>query len=331
MPAIPFLFVLTLIVSFSSASLTWSVDRASGAYAVSLGEGAAVAVASAATTLCHEGVTYSTENGTLTVQEAADASGADALGAWTGTAVTFAAGAGAAGVGVRATFKAYAARPTTLSLSAAFLGGVSSAGCGGDGAALKSFPLLAALPALDAGAGGAPRATVLSWQDVGVTVFAAGLANLTCAGVHCGPLVLSFPDGAPALAGSLVVSSLDNHKVVGVRSGAAWGGWAMGPVAQLPSLPDGWETSFVVVGGAGLGPTAAVYEWGAALQAAHNTTRLPAAPDSVRSALGVFTDNGSFYNVWPPKVNRSYSAEAGLEALMRSLRELGIPARYLSE
>ena len=286
--------------------------------------GGDAAVSSAPTTLCHAGVVYSTANATLTVQGAADVEGSDALGAWTGTAVTFSA-AGAAGVGVRATFKAYAARPGVLALSAAFLGGVRSNGCGGDGG-LKSFPLLAALPALNATAGAAPRAAVLSWQDVGVTVFADGLANLSCAGVHCGPLVLSFA-GAPA--GSLVVSSLDNHKVVAVRSGTAWGGWAMGPVAQLPSLPDGWETSFVFVGGESVGPTEAVYAWGAALQAAHNTTRLPAAPNSVRSALGVFTDNGGFYNVWPPKVARNYSAEAGLEALMASLRELGIPARYL--
>ena len=135
--AVVSLLLFTCTVS-SASGLLWSVDRATGAYAVFLsgngssdsGNGGAVAVASAATTLCHEGVTYSTANGTLAVQEAVNASGADMLGAWSGTAVTFAAaGAGAAGVAVRATFKAYAARPDALSLSAAFLGGVNSTNC----------------------------------------------------------------------------------------------------------------------------------------------------------------------------------------------------------
>ena len=331
----PRALVAPLLLAAGASALSWSIDRASGAYSVSLEEGSDTAVvASAATTLCHDGVVYSTSNATLAVQTAADATGADSLGAWTGVSVTFAPApaTGAPGVGVRATFKAYAARPGVLALSTAFFGGVRSAGCGGD-MTFKTFSLLATLPAFDAAALDAPRAAVLSWQDVGTTVFAQGLANYSCSGVHCGPLVLAFPAPAAAtsaaFAGTVVVSSLDNHKIVSVDSGARSGAWAMGPVAQLPVLPDGFETSFVVVGDAGLGPTEAIYRWGRALQDAHGTTRLPAAPDSTRTALGVFTDNGGFYNVWPPKVARPYSAEVGLEQLMQSLRDRGIPARYL--
>ena len=102
----PRALVAPLLLAAGASALSWSIDRASGAYSVSLAEGSGTAVvASAATTLCHDGVVYSTSNATLAVQTAADATGADSLGAWTGVSVTFAPApaTGAPGVGVRAT------------------------------------------------------------------------------------------------------------------------------------------------------------------------------------------------------------------------------------
>jgi hypothetical protein len=113
----------------------------------------------------------------------------------------------------------------------------------------------------------------------------------------------------------------------GVQHAAADAVYAMGVSGAVPALPAGWSYSLVWSAAYG-GPTAATYQWGAAMQAWYNTTRLPSVG---LSDVGVYTDDGAWFYVWtafnmPP---RPWPAEVGMQLVTTTLAAAGVPVAYL--
>ena len=213
----------------AAPSLSWTVDAATGAYALALDGQAWLASPAAPPTLCVAGAPAP-----LAFVSAANASGADAFGAWTGLAVTRAT---PGGVRVVETFQAYA-DASRLVATAAFPDGVDAAGsgaaCGGNAAIRTAFPRF------DTAAAAAPTLGFVSWRDaaLGTTATALGLAALGQNSLDAGPVVAFAPGGgggggAPPPA--LVWSTLDAHKIVTqtTTGGGGGGGAVPGPVTAL--------------------------------------------------------------------------------------------------
>ena len=90
----------------------------------------------------------------------------------------------------------------------------------------------------------------------------------------------------------------------------------------VPSLPPGFSSSTVVY--AGTGVTATMGAWGSAMQVWYNTTRLP---DLQTSKLGVYTDNGGFYNNVANFGNQTAPEIFG--PMFAGFKAEGIPVAYL--
>eukprot|EP01047_Picozoa_sp_COSAG01_P072079 COSAG01_NODE_11366_length_1951_cov_2.083153_1_plen_409_part_00 len=75
----------------------------------------------------------------------------------------------------------------------------------------------------------------------------------------------------------------------GVVAGVA--GWGCGIMNTVPTLPRGFQSATVMFGGVGVTDTMAA--WGSAMRRYYNTTR---RVDLQTTKLGVYTDNGAFYN-----------------------------------
>jgi hypothetical protein len=67
--------------------------------------------------------------------------------------------------------------------------------------------------------------------------------------------------------------------------------WGCGVMNTVASLPAGFTATTLLFGGVGV--TATMGAWGDALRRYYNTSRLP---DLQTSKLGIYTDNGAFYN-----------------------------------
>jgi hypothetical protein len=133
------------------------------------------------------------------------ASGSDALGAWTGISMLWTAPQGQR---VQHIFKQYAARPAVAVLTAVFPDGLDTSGCG------INTQLSTRFPVLDAQAAMASTLSFVSWKDVVLSTTQAvrGLDNLKRDQLDCGPVVASLP--GDAMGRSLVWSTLDRHKIV---------------------------------------------------------------------------------------------------------------------
>jgi hypothetical protein len=187
--------------------------------------------------------------------------GSDAFGVWTGTTASFAAVGGAS---MDLTFKAYAARPSVVVGTASFPTNISTAGCGGN------TDLSTRFPAFSTTAGRAADLHTLSWRGdvIATTAAATGLGALGNSGLDCGPVVSTDPTTRI----TLVVSTLDNHKIIPQKTED--GAWSMGLAGLIPIIPAGYNYSTVFTVATG-GATSGVYAWGDAIQAYHGTSRLP--------------------------------------------------------
>ena len=310
-----------LAASASAATppaLTIAVDKTSGVYTVAVG-GKAWYSSPGAPSLCVGGVQTA-----LTIAGTKAASGSDAFGAWAGTTATFSAAAADMDV----TFKSYASKPGVMVGTASFSKDISTAGCGPNSAQSTHFPEFSTTAAQ------AADLHTLSWRGgvIGTTAAAKGLGNLGASGLDCGPVVSTDP----ATGDTLVVSTLDNHKIFPQKT--ANGTWSMGLAAAIPSIPGGFNHSVLFSVAPG-GATAGVYAWGSVIQEYHSTTRLPSV---TLSDIGYYTDDGAYYYVWggggkyggDPELSpwipkRQWPAETGLVLVKEALYKMGVPVAYM--
>ena len=102
--------------------------------------------------------------------------------------------------------------------------------------------------------------------------------------------------------------------------------WNHGPFWELTHVPAGFSHSTLVLTGTdGIRPT--LKRWGDFLLAEHSTTRLP---DPSLEYLGVFTDNGAFYDAgyWPSWQGEKDASKI-FQDLSDSYKSLRIPVHYI--
>jgi hypothetical protein len=101
--------------------------------------------------------------------------------------------------------------------------------------------------------------------------------------------------------------------------------WSHGPSWELTSVPAGFVHRTLLLTGEGIRPT--MQAWGDMLLLAHGTKRLR---DRSLEYLGVFTDNGAFYDAgyWQPSKGVK-DASAVLKSLSVYYAEEKIPVKYL--
>ena len=239
--------------ALAAPSLGISVDTASGAYAISVD--GATWFSSVQLPVCVAGAQVA-----LKFSAAIDASGADALGPWTGVASTYLA---TGQTRIVFTTHHYANQANAASATVSFPDGLDTSRCGVNTAQSTRFP------AFSTSAAQAPTLGFLSWRGTALasTVSARGLSNLAQKGLDAGPVV-SFNQSGTAL----VWSTLSSHKVV-IQATAA-GSYSMGLSAAIPSIPQNWNYSVLFVASYG-GASAATYAWGDAIRTFSGTTRLP--------------------------------------------------------
>lgn len=305
----------------AAPALTIAVDKTSGVYTVAV-DGTAWYASPGAPSVCVAGAQTP-----LKLSGTKAASGSDAFGAWTGTTASFSAAA----TEMDLTFKSYASKPGVMVGTASFAKDISTAGCGKNTAQSTHFPEFST-----SAAQGADLHT-LSWRGgvIATTAAAKGLAKLGASGLDCGPVVSTDP----ATGDTLVVSTLDNHKIFPQKTtpGSA-GSWSMGLAAAIPSIPAGYNHSVLFSVAPG-GATAGVYAWGSAIQEYHSTTRLPSV---TLSDIGYYTDDGAYYYVWggggkyggDPELSpwipkREWAAETGLVLVKEALYKMGVPVAYM--
>ena len=232
--------------------------------------------------------------GQLTLLRSGPINGADQLGRYTGTTLswgtdtaaaawvtsckTYETAAGSAQAGVVVFESGFPAGATGTAVP-----GASS----GDGV-LSNFPL-----ATDVNA-----TAFLSWEGAFLRP-----ANRVTHGLAGGPVVFFDPDDPEGRGSTVVVGSpLDNFKATSQASKAFDGSaaaWAPGTAGKITSLDKGYVHRFVVAAPArdpatgNAGVTAAVRAYGLMMQKLHNTTRI--ASDITMTGLQYQTDNGAQY------------------------------------
>jgi hypothetical protein len=218
----------------AAPALAFSLDGAGG-FAITLDTQTWFQSPSSPPSLCVGGARVN-----LTYVSSAPTAGADAVGAWTGTAVTRAAPGGAPRV--VETFKAYAARPDVLVATASFPDGVDAgapAACGGVQATRTAFPRF------DAAAGAAGVLGYLSWSDAALshTNAAVGLAALGQNSLDAGPVVAFLPPLPGVPHPGLAWSTLDAHKVVTQTTSGGGGGGGGGGAATPAAVTALWSSA----------------------------------------------------------------------------------------
>ncbi len=149
------------------------------------------------------------------------------------------------------------------------------------------------------------------------------IKNLT--GLTYGPVVLFDETRANSTFPTAVVSPMTNINLgaMNVRSERFW---THGPSWELTHVPAGFTHSIIVQTGVdGIRPT--LRRWGEFLLAEHNTTRLH---DPSLEYLGVFTDNGAFYDAgyWPSFKGNKDASEI-FRHLSKTYQSLEIPVHYI--
>ena len=204
------------------------------------------------------------------------------------------------------------------------------------GVTTKGVGPFAEFPSFDLAQGVAANASAFTWRgglqykDTWTGKVSGGfgfqfIANLT--GLDLGPIVLFDESGGPSTPfPTAVVSPLSNINVaaMNVRNERAW---SHGPSWELTSVPAGYTHSVLVVTGSwGIRNTLQTY--GQFMLRAKGTTRLP---DPSLKYLGVFTDNGAFYDAgwWPAFQNTSHDASQIFKNLSESYKQLDIPVHYI--
>jgi hypothetical protein len=165
----------------------------------------------------------------LSFKSTAPASGTDErLGAWTGTRLSY--GSGGAGAQMELLFKNFASG-SVAAATATFPQAINTKGCGSNKQLSTHFPEFSTTAAE------AAALHMLSWRGgvVGTTAASKGLGKLGASGLDCGPVVATDP----ATGDTLVVSTLDHHKIFPQQT--TNGSWSMGLAAAIPAIPAGFN------------------------------------------------------------------------------------------
>lgn len=103
--------------------------------------------------------------------------------------------------------------------------------------------------------------------------------------------------------------------------------WTHGPSWELTSVPAGFTHAVLVITG-GWGIRNTLKKYGQFMLKAKGTKRLR---DPSLKYLGVFTDNGAFYDAgwWPAFQSTSHDASATFKNLSESYKQLDIPVHYI--
>ena len=211
----------------------------------------------------------------------------------------------------------------------------------------------AEFPVFDLSRGMAANSSWMTWHgglqyhdtgkgtvDSGAGLYDTFLKNLT--GLSGGPMVLfdesagqarPFPTAVVSpmsnirLGASLVRPAASGRSGCSRKRAASAAAeaclWSHGPSWELTSVPPGFaHRTLLVTGSDGIRPTMA--SWGEFLLAEFQTTRLP---DPTLDMLGVFTDNGAFYDAgyWPSFQHNKQSAGAILAELAADYKQHKTP------
>ncbi len=235
---------------------------------------------------------------------AANVSGSSAFGAFSGLAVEWEGSApGGASARLTTTFRCYQGSGllgfhTDWPLGASATNTTLARPGGGWGSPIAHFPSFAAEGALG---------SELRWLHVdGIwTLFEIwGTGVLNGFTQTDAPLTL-FNASAPA-AGTLILSALDSFKaqrlhLVGDPAGGAGAPQrlVLGPYSTIEAVPAGFASEVGLFASSG-GVSQATLQWGAALQVAYGTQRLPTSRDVLNGKLSYWSDNGAtlFQSYW---------------------------------
>lgn len=226
-------------------------------------------------------------------------------------------------------------------------GNASSAITSGAGQTVGLAPL-ASWPSFNM-CGAASKLGWRSWHGSWGSYTGIGLSSadsLIFNGVPTMPLHF-FSSGASDAA--VVVSPLAGfkdaaHAAVDEDSGGCGGSarvsWRHGTSSRYSALPAAYSHETVLL--AARGPTAAMRAWGDAMLAWHRTDRSAArAADVSMRMLGLWTDNGAYYNFnkwagnrmpgweWSPRETPSTAPAALLASAVETLRAAGVRPGYV--
>jgi hypothetical protein len=98
--------------------------------------------------------------------------------------------------------------------------------------------------------------------------------------------------------------------------------WGCGIMNTVPALQPGFSSTTLLFAGEGV--TATLAAWGSALRTAFNTTRLP---DIQTSKLGIYTDNGAFYNNIANFAG--HTAPEVFVPMVAGFNASGVPVKYI--
>jgi hypothetical protein len=279
-------------------------------------------------------------NAQLVQIERSASSGSDLVGEWTGTTISFGRmpadlmGGATSDALVEHTLKHYTAVPSAAVLTTRYLQSIDTSGKCQQKTSDK-YPgtensVVAEALALNTSFESGARLQVMSWgHHLDLKATRQGLGSLPIDSILDGPVVSVDP-----VAGkTLVWSTLDSHKIVPQQSSG--GVYSMGLSAGFQRIEAGFSHSILLTASDG-GPTAAMYEWGATIQAAHGSKKVA---DQTLSHIGYFTDDGAYYYQWQPfpgkqpgtfvNATRAWPAEVGLVKVKEALYARGVPIAYM--
>ena len=251
----------------------------------------------------------------LAVLGAANVSGSGAYGAYAGLEVQWEGSSGSgASVRLTTTFLCYESGMmgfrTAWPLGAAGTNTTLARPGGGWGSPIAHFPSFAAAGALG---------EELRWLHVDgiwtlIEVWGTGIAGGGFAQTDA-PLTL-FNASSPS-DGTLVLSALNSFKaqrlhLVSDPAGGSVQRLVLGPYSTIESVPAGFASEVGLLASSG-GVSQATLQWGALLQRAYGTQRLPGSRDILNAKLSYFSDNGAtlFQSYWDHHCpTRNCSAEA---------------------
>ena len=279
----------------------------------------------------------------------ATSAGADALGPYTRLAQSFDLGASeTAAATVELSVRAYGASlvfeqrfPHGLDMAAALSPATAHEAAAAD---VTGLAPAFSWPSFGLSTGAAASYAWRSWHGTYGSYSGLRLSpndTLVFNGVPTMPLAFVPPPGVN-VADAVLVSPLDQFKTAAhAASHGDEASWRHGPSSRLSRLPAGFSTSVLVIASRG-GPTAAVDAWGRAMRHWHRTNRSEAlSADVVVRKIGVWTDNGAYYNFnkwagnrmpgreWSPRTQPSRSPEVLLTRTVQALRTAGVQPGYL--
>jgi hypothetical protein len=263
------------------------------------------------------GVVRSTANKSLTLDAPpAPISGADALGAYTGFALSFNANTFAAA------FRVYAARDAIV-FAQSFPSGLSGMAGGDAGGLSTAFPVFG--PPRDALADATTG--YVTWSggmSTGVTgVWTAKGAAAGRFGSDSGPIALFNESRAFVLspADNFMTANLNFCELTDMALGAGLGG-------MVDEVPAGWTVETILVAG-GEGVTRTMLSWGDALLVRGGKTRTASDADIAVSTLGYWTDNGAYYYYLSENNSIRGNMQQTIVDVLAYGKSLGLPYKHL--